>query len=61
MRPLQAYLLRNHQSGTTPTLTIRREAVLESAVEVLREEHFSMLIRVRFRDERGVDAGGVSR
>ena len=58
---LRAYLRKHHSRGTTPTLTVQRNNLLESAVQVLQTQHFSMVIRVRFDDEIGMDLGGISR
>lgn len=61
LNSLRHYLQIYHCNGTTPTLMVSRECVLESAVQVLQNVHFSMLIRVRFDSEIGMDMGGVSR
>ena len=58
---LKDYLQGRHSIGYTHTLTIDRQRLLESAVEVLQEHHFSKIIRVRFGDEIGLDVGGISR
>ena len=62
VRALRAYLLGQHCRGYTPTLTMDRSRLLESAVSALnQEDYFSKVIRVRFGDERGIDMGGISR
>ena len=45
----------------THTLTMERGNLLESAVQVLQEHHFSKTLRVRFGDENGIDMGGISK
>lgn len=58
---LRSYLSARHCKGYTPTLTVHRERLLESTVEVLQEHHFSKIVRVRFGEEIGLDMGGISR
>ena len=58
---LKTYLVNNHCVGYTPTLTINRENILESAVQTLYDDYFHCIIRVRFGAEPGMDTGGVSR
>ena len=58
---LKSYLVNNHCNGYTPTLTINRENILESAVQTLYDDYFHRIIRVRFGTELGMDTGGVSR
>lgn len=45
----------------TPTLTMDRNHLLETAVNLLQPSMFRKTIRVRFGDEQGIDCGGVSR
>lgn len=46
----------------TPTLTIDRNNLLESAMCMLNvENYFKRIIRVRFGNEPGIDTGGLSR
>ena len=46
----------------TPTLTIDRNSLLESAVNVLNVgNYFRRIVRVRFGDEPGIDTGGLAR
>lgn len=47
--------------GYTPTLTMDRSHLLETAVNFLQPNMFQKTIRVRFGDEQGVDFGGVSK
>ena len=58
---LKAYLVKNHCVGYTPTLTMNRENILESAIQKLHDHYFHHIIRVRFGGEPGMDTGGVSR
>ena len=58
---LKAYLVQNHCVGYTPTLTMNRENILESAIQELHDHYFHHVIRVRFGNEPGMDTGGVSR
>lgn len=60
-KKLKTYLVKNHCVGYTPTLTMSRENVLESAIQELHDHYFHHIIRVRFGDEPGMDTGGVSR
>lgn len=61
LRMLRSYLRGVHCRGYTPTLTVDRERLLESAVEVLQQDYFSKIVRVRFGDEIGIDMGGITR
>lgn len=46
----------------TPTLTIDRNNLLESAVSMLNvENYFKRIVRVRFGKEPGIDTGGLAR
>ena len=46
----------------TPTLTIDRNNLLESAMSMLNvENYFKRIVRVRFGNEPGIDTGGLSR
>lgn len=56
---LRNYLKGRHGFRYTPTLTVRREMLLESAVQALQERHFSSIMRIRFGKEPGVDTGGI--
>ena len=62
LKELRHYLrMRYCKFGYTPTITINREDILESAVRELQDQYFHRTIRVRFGDEVGIDTGGVSR
>ena len=50
-----------YQNGYTPTLTIKRNSVLESAIVKLHTSYFYKTIRIRFDDEPGIDEGGLCR
>ena len=50
-----------YQNGYTPTLTIKRKSVLESAIVELHTSYFFKTIRIRFDDEPGIDDGGLCR
>ena len=55
---LREYLCYYH----TPTLTIDRNNLLESAISVLNvENYFKRIVRVRFGTEPGIDTGGLAR
>lgn len=56
---LRKYLKGKYCCGYTPTLTIKRDMLLESAVQALQEHHFSRIVRIRFGNEPGVDTGGI--
>lgn len=58
---LLAHLRANHAFGSTPTITIRRDNILGSAMEALNPYAFHQVVRVRFGDEPGIDAGGIAR
>ena len=58
---LRKYLKRWWCQGSIPTMTVDRSNVLERAVNLLTDEVLSKIIRVRFKDEPGIDVGGVSR
>ena len=58
---LRKYLWSQHCVGYTPTLTVRRDMLLESAVQVLHGSLFSRILRIRFDDEPGIDMGGIVR
>lgn len=58
---LRKYLRAEHCMGYTPTLTIKRDMLLESAVQVIQRHHFSRILRIRFGDEPGIDMGGIVR
>lgn len=59
---LRRYLQMSVCCYYTPTLTIDRNNLLESAVNMLNVgDYFRRTIRVRFRDEPGIDTGGLSR
>ena len=46
----------------TPTLTIDRNNLLETAMSMLNiENYFKRIVRVRFGDEPGIDTGGIAR
>lgn len=57
---LKEYLKRWCQ-GSTPTMTVDRDNILECAINLLTDQVLRKTIRVRFNDEPGIDAGGVSR
>ncbi len=61
LKKLKGYLAARYRRGYTPTLTIDRSRLLESAVEILQDSYFSNIVRIRFGDEIGVDIGGISR
>ncbi len=61
LRNLREYLSHYHGAGSTPTITIDRRNILESAIHEIHQSYFDRTIRVRFGDELGIDAGGVSR
>ena len=61
LKLLRGYLTSHHCVGYTPTITITRDDILESAVRELRDHYFHRIIRVRFGDEVGIDTGGVAR
>ena len=61
LKRLRTYLKGRHCSGYTPTITIDRDNILESAIHQLHESHFHHVVRVRFGDEPGIDTGGVAR
>ena len=58
---LRRILSQKYGSRYAPTLTIDRNNILESAINVLSSEYFKMIIRIRFSNEPGIDDGGVSR
>lgn len=58
---LRKYLWTLHCVGYTPTLTVRRDMLLESAVQVLEGSLFSRILRIRFDNEPGIDMGGIVR
>jgi hypothetical protein len=58
---LRKYLRARHCIGYTPTLTLRRDMLLESAVQAVQGHHFSRTLRIRFGDEPGIDMGGIVR
>lgn len=60
-KKLKDYLKRNECVGCTPTITIDRNNILESAIHELHSQYFHHIIRVRFNDEPGIDTGGVAR
>ena len=47
--------------GYTPTLTMDRSHLLETAINLLHPSLLQKTIRVRFGDEQGIDCGGVSK
>ena len=61
LKQLLAHLHQNHSIGSTPTLTIKRSDVLGSAMEVMHAYVFHQVVRVRFEDEPGIDAGGIAK
>ena len=61
IKQLRSQLSARYGSTYTPTITIDRASLLESAVNMLQEEHFRKVIRVRFGEEPGIDVGGPSR
>lgn len=58
---LRGLLQARHGVEYTHTLTMDRGRLLESAVQMLQEHHFSRTLRVRFGDECGIDMGGISK
>lgn len=60
-KALRTFLRSQHGRGYTPTITVDRSRLLESAVEALQGQLFSKTVRVRFGDERGMDMGGISK
>ena len=58
---LRHILSQKYGGRYAPTLTIERNNILESAINVLSPDYFKMIIRVRFGNEPGIDDGGVSR
>ena len=60
-KQLKRLLIRNWCRGSTPTLTMVRSNLLESAINQLTDDVLRHQVRVRFDDEIGIDAGGVSR
>ena len=60
-KQLKNSLMHNWCQGCTPTLTMVRSNLLESAIRQLTDDMLRYQVRVRFDDEIGIDAGGVSR
>ena len=58
---LREVLQERYSVGYTPTITINRSCILESALHSIPNHHFYRCIRVRFDDEPGIDTGGVAR
>ena len=59
VKQLLAHLRLNHACGLTPTLNIKRGNILGSAMEAMQPYTFHQVVRVRFDDEPGIDAGGI--
>ena len=61
-KALRRYLTEYRCYCYTPTLTIDRNNLLESAISVLNvENYFKRIVRVRFGSEPGIDTGGIAR
>ena len=62
-RKLKGFVGGRFGSTSTPTFTIDRSDILESALRVftLHPEYFQQHLKVRFGEEIGVDAGGLSK
>lgn len=61
-KALRRYLTEYRCYHYTPTLTIDRNNLLESAVSVLDvENYFKRIVRIRFGSEPGIDTGGIAR
>ncbi len=61
-KALRRYLREYRCYYYTPTLTIDRNNLLESAISMLNvENYFKRIIRVRFGNEPGIDTGGIAR
>lgn len=58
---LREYLKKWWCQGSTPTMTVDRANILERAINLLTDQVLPKIIRVRFKDEPGIDVGGVSR
>lgn len=58
---LREYLKKWWCQGSTPTMTVDRANILEHAINLLTDQVLRKTIRVRFKDEPGIDIGGVSR
>ena len=61
VQELKLYIKTHYREGYTPTITIDRGNILESAVNSLPENYFNFVVRVRFGDECGIDDGGLAR
>ena len=60
---LWSSLRRVYCVGYTPTLTINRSDILESSLRIFSANgsYLKKVIRIRFGEEMGIDAGGVSK
>ena len=50
-----------HEQELSPTVNIDRYSLLDSTLRSLHPEYFHRILRVRFKNEFGIDAGGVAR
>jgi hypothetical protein len=61
VKRLQSYLKSNWSREATTTLTMMRDSLLETAINLLTDDMLRREVRVRFQGEVGIDMGGVSR
>ena len=58
---LRRDLTDQHEQDVSPTVNIDRDSLLDSAVSAIHPHYFNRALRVRFHNELGIDAGGVTR